>query len=71
MSTSYHIQLAEYQRQIIERALEHLPFEAIADIPLPSFEDGPAEVILNLKQMTAELPEVEAANPGTLHGFAL
>ncbi|MNB75779.1 hypothetical protein D3C75_224350 [compost metagenome] len=71
MSTSYHIQLADYQRQILEVALKHLPFEAIAHIELPSYEEGPAEVIAGLKEMFEGLPEHEAKYPGTLYGFAL
>lgn len=68
---SYIINIHEYQRKIIEIALRNLSPEAIAEVEIPSFEDGPAETIQSLLEMTADLPAVEAAHPGILHGFAL
>ncbi|MNB92529.1 hypothetical protein D3C75_396330 [compost metagenome] len=69
--TVYEIRMAEYQRKIIAIALKNLPFEAIAHIKLPSYEDGPAETILSLSQMIEELPQIEAEHPGTVHGLCL
>ena len=68
---SYNIQIAEYQRQIIEVALRSLPFEAIAHIELPTYEDGPSATVQSLADMIKELPVIEAAHPGTVHGLCL
>lgn len=71
---SYTIQIAEYQRKIIQIALANLSFEAVNEInrlEVPSFEDNQIAAASSLHSMVVGLPEDEAKYPGVIHGFAL
>lgn len=79
MSKSYLIDLAEYQREILIKAMkaiiqaDTLDKEPPVNPPTASFmpydtEYAEAEVLLG---MLEELPEVERETPGVMHGFAV
>lgn len=59
---TYHLVINEQQRAFIERALQ----DVVVDIP-----SEPEEEIKLLYEMIFDLPQIEAANPGTLHGLCL
>lgn len=69
--TVYDIHIDERQRKIIEIALKNLPFEAIAHLGVDPMHDSLADEIHMFHSLVEELPEVEAAHPGTIHGLCL
>lgn len=68
---SYTIQIAEYQRKIIEIALRNLTFEAVNEIRLDCCETDHPSAVHVLATMIKELPAQEEETPGTVHGLCL
>lgn len=63
---TYHIVINEQQRKIILAALRNCSPDFIDDCG-----DDATEELLTLVEMFNDLPEIEAANPGILHGLCL
>lgn len=65
---SYHIIICESQRQLIEEALKHLPFAAVADVPVESHYNSTEQQVLALKEMFKELKDTPS---DIINGFCL
>lgn len=74
---SYKIDLAEYQRELIVRAMELalLNSNFVRDLGINKSDHGPGDTMAEefdiLLGMMKSLPQDEKENPDCLHGFAL
>lgn len=74
MARSYTIQIAEFQRAAILKALESLDPSLLPEIQESEAvlaAESPQQELIYLINMFRELPASESEDPGALHGFCL